>query len=165
MPSRLSWLSQAWPGRVALAARPRGGDWLNDEVAEWKRAGIGMALSLLEHHEEESLDLRGEAAEVRRQGIEFTSFPIPDRQVPASEAKLAQALDKVEHALLGSKNVLVHCRQGVGRTGLIAVCLLMKKGMSPGAAVEQVSVARGVAVPETDEQREWIDHYAAALMK
>jgi protein-tyrosine phosphatase len=71
----------------------------------------------------------------------------------------------VEHALLGSKNVLVHCRQGVGRTGLIAVCLLMKKGMSPGAAVEQVSVARGVAVPETDEQREWIDHYAAALMK
>jgi protein-tyrosine phosphatase len=165
MPSKLYWLDQAWPGRVALAARPRGGDWLSDEVAGWKQAGVGMVLSLLEHHEEESLDIRGEAAEVRRQGIEFTSFPIPDRQVPASEAKLAQALDKVEHALSSGKNVLVHCRQGVGRTGLVAACLLIKRGLSPGAAVEQLSAARGVAVPETTEQREWIDHYAAALTK
>jgi protein-tyrosine phosphatase len=165
MPSKLYWLNHAWPGRVALSARPRGGDWLSDEVADWKRNGIGLVLSLLEQPEEKDLDLRGEATEVRRQGLEFTSFPIPDRQVPASEAKLAQALDKVEHALSGSKNVLVHCRQGVGRTGLIAACLLMRKGISPGAAVEQVSAARGVAVPETDEQREWIDHYAAALTK
>jgi len=61
------------------------------------------------------------------------------------------------------KNVLVHCRQGIGRSGLVAASLLVKKGISPGAAIESVSAARGMPVPETAEQRDWIDHYAVAL--
>src|SRR5436309_9794359 len=36
---RLYWINDPWPGKLALAARPRGGDWLPDEVADWKRAG------------------------------------------------------------------------------------------------------------------------------
>lgn len=165
MPTKLYWLDEAWPGRIAMSARPRGGDWLRDEVSDWKRAGVSTVVSLLEPEEEQDLDLQGEAAEVLRQGLEFTSFPIPDRQVPATEAKLAQTLDKVERALSSGKNVLVHCRQGVGRSGLVGACLLVKRGLSPGAAVEKITATRGVAVPETEEQREWIDHYAAALTK
>jgi len=165
MPTKLYWLDEAWPGRIALSARPRGGDWLADEVADWKRAGIGSVLTLLEPQEEEDLDLRREGAEVREQGLDFSTYPIPDRQVPASEAKLAQVLAGLDRTLSSGKNVVVHCRQGVGRSGLVAACLLVKNGMSPGAAVEKVSAARGVAVPETEEQREWIDHYANALTK
>jgi protein-tyrosine phosphatase len=165
MPTRLYWLDEAWPGRIALSPRPRGGDWLADEVAGWKRAGIGAVLTLLESQEEEDLDLRGEGAEVRRRGLDFSSYPIPDRQVPASEAELAEVLERLDHTLSSGKNVLVHCRQGVGRSGLVTACLLVKKGLSPGAAVEKISTARGVDVPETEEQREWIDHYATALSK
>jgi protein-tyrosine phosphatase len=165
MPTKLYWLDEEWPGRIALSARPRGGDWLPDDVADWKRAGIGGVISLLESHEEEEMDLRGESVEVRGQGLEFSSFPIPDRQVPTSEAKLAQVLEKLDRSLSSGKSVLIHCRQGVGRSGLVAACLLVKKGMSPGAAIEKITVARGVAVPETKEQREWIDHYAAAFTK
>jgi hypothetical protein len=44
---------------------------------------------------------------------------------------------------------------------LVAACLLVTKGLDPQPAVESVSAARGVAVPETREQRQWIDHYAA----
>lgn len=165
MPAKLYWLDDAWPGRIALSARPRGGDWLAGEVNDWKRSGVGTVVSLLEPQEERDLDLRGEAAEVRRGGMEFFSFPIPDRQVPRSEAGLANALEKVERSLSNGANVLIHCRQGVGRTGLVAACLLVKKGISPGTAVEKISVARGVVVPETEEQREWIDYYAAAFTK
>jgi protein-tyrosine phosphatase len=95
----------------------------------------------------------------------FWSFPIPDMHVPTSEAKLAQALDQATAMLSDGKHVLIHCRQGVGRTGLIASCLLIKGGMSPGAAIEAVSAARGASVPETAEQREWIERYAPALAK
>jgi protein-tyrosine phosphatase len=165
MLSELYWLDERWPGKLALAARPRGGDWLQDEISNWKRAGIGSVVSLLTPEEEKDLDLRDESRESSAHGLEFISFPIPDRQVPRSEAKLAAALDKISDVLSAGKNVVVHCRQGVGRSGLVAACLLVKNGMSPGAAVEKVSAARGVAIPETIEQREWIDHYAAAFTK
>jgi protein-tyrosine phosphatase len=120
-------------------------------------------LSLLTPGEEKDLGLRDEDGEVRKQGMEFTSFPIPDLQIPRSEAKWAEVLEKVTRSLSSGKNVLVHCRQGIGRSGLVAACLLVKKGMSPGAAVESVSAARGLSVPETPEQRDWIDHYAVGL--
>ena len=165
MATKLYWLDESWPGKLALAARPRGGDWLGDEVADWKRAGISNVLSLLEPEEERDLDLRGESGEVRKQGLEFAALPIPDRKAPPSEAKLVRVLEELDRALSNGKNVLVHCRQGVGRTGLVAACLLVRKGMSPGAAIDKISAARGVPVPETEEQREWIDHLATALSK
>jgi len=163
MRKELYWIDGPWPGKLAMAARPRGGDWLKDDVVGWKRARIDAVLSLLTPEEEIDLDLQNEASEAKIQGMEFASFPIPDRQVPRSETKWAEVLDKVTRTLSDGKNVLVHCRQGIGRSGLVAACLLVKNGMSPGAAVESVSAARGLSVPETVEQRDWIDHYAVAL--
>jgi protein-tyrosine phosphatase len=163
--TRLYWISGPWKGKLALAARPRGGDWLDDEVIGWKRAGISAVLSLLTAQEEQEFELRNEGEQTRKMGLEFSSFPIEDRQVPKSEANLSQALDDVTTILCAGRNVLVHCRQGIGRTGLVAACLLIKSGMSPGAAVQAASAARGVAVPETVEQRDWIERYAPALTK
>ncbi len=163
MRKELYWLDGPWPGKLAMAARPRGGDWLKDDIASWKRARIDAVLSLLTPDEEREMDLSAEAGEAKAQGMEFASFPIADRQVPRSEAKWAEVLETMSRALLDGKNVLVHCRQGIGRSGLVAACLLVRNGMSPGAAVESVSAARGLPVPETAEQRDWIDHYAAAL--
>ena len=77
MPGELYWLTGSWPARLALAARPRGGDWLQDEVANWKTAGISSVLSLLTTDEEQDLDLHNEVNEVKRQGLEFISFPMP----------------------------------------------------------------------------------------
>ncbi|HVO81383.1 MAG TPA: dual specificity protein phosphatase family protein [Terriglobales bacterium] len=146
-----------------MAARPRGGDWLEDEVAGWNRAGIDTVLSLLTPEEEQALDLAGEADAVKTGGMEFLSLPIPDRQVPTSETELTAAMEKVNARLAAGRGVLVHCRQGVGRSGLVAACLLVTRGVDPSAAVERVSAAREVAIPETREQRQWIDHYAAIL--
>lgn len=163
--TRLYWLNGPWQGKLALAARPRGGDWLEDEVAAWKRAGIGVVVSLLTSEEEKEFDLIQEGEQIRKGGLEFSSFAIADMHVPRSEAKLAQTLEHVTSRLASGKNVLVYCRQGIGRTGLIAACLLMKSGMSPGAAMEAVSAARGVAVPETAEQRDWLERFAPAVTK
>lgn len=165
MRKELYWLDESWPGKLAVGPRPRGGEWLKDDVSNWKRAQVDDVLSLLTPDEEQDLDLHDEAGEVRAQGMSFTSFPIPDRQIPKSESQLAEVLESITRDLSAGKNILIHCRQGIGRSGLVAACLLVKKGMSPGAAVDSVSATRGVSVPETAEQREWIDHHAVALAK
>ncbi|HEY1801335.1 MAG TPA: dual specificity protein phosphatase family protein [Terriglobales bacterium] len=160
MSTKLYWIHGPWAGKLAVAARPRGGDWLEDEISSWRRSGVDTVLSLLDAEEELELNLKDEAKEAKLQGMKFFSLPIPDRQVPSSEAKLTKTLEALDADLQSGKNLAVHCRQGIGRSGLIATCLLIRKGFSPQAAVEIVSAARGVNVPETAEQRNWLDRYA-----
>jgi protein-tyrosine phosphatase len=159
----LHWVDGPWPGKLALASCPRGGDWLQDEIAGWRRMGIDVVLSLLTPEEEADLNLRSEAEAAKNNGMEFIALPIEDRQVPTSESELAATLEKLNARLSSGENVVVYCRQGIGRSGLLAACLLVGKGLDPHAAVKKVSAVRGVSVPETREQREWIDHYAATL--
>jgi protein-tyrosine phosphatase len=163
MSTQVYWVDGPWLGKLALAARPRGGDWLAEEMADWRRVGIDTVLSLLTQQEERDLDLKNEGREAHKSGMKFFSLPIEDRQVPNSESEVSAALDGIDRDLSGGKNVVVHCRQGIGRTGLVAGCLLVTKGLTPERAVEALSVARGNEVPETVEQRRWIDHYAAVF--
>jgi len=153
------WVDGPGSAKLVLAPRPRGADWLAAEIAVWKKAGIGAVLSLLTPEEERDLGLRNERKETAALGLGFWSLPIEDRQVPDSETRFTAASSKVDAALSAGTNVLVHCRQGVGRTGLVAVCLLKKNGMSLSAAIEDISTTRGVAVPETVGQREWLQRY------
>src|SRR5215469_6441265 len=159
----LHWVDGPWLGRLAISPRPRGGDWLEDEVSAWRVAGIDVVLSLLTPDEEDSLDLKQESTLLRKEGMRFVSYPIPDRQVFASPTELAATLEELNAALASGKNVLIHCRQGIGRTGLVSACLLVTKGWDSSAAVEHLSAIRGVPVPETAEPRNWIHHYATIL--
>jgi protein-tyrosine phosphatase len=163
MSTTLYWAKGPWPGKLALAARPRGDDWLEDEIASWRREGIDTVFSLLTSEEENDLGLSNEAREVKAQGMQFVSFPITDREVPESDAKVVAALERMDADLSAGRNVVVHCRQGVGRTGLMAAGLLVMKGQPPEAAVKSLSAARGASIPETAAQRRWIDHYATVL--
>ncbi|MGA9641158.1 MAG: dual specificity protein phosphatase family protein [Terriglobales bacterium] len=163
MSTKLYWAEGPWPGKLALAARPRGGDWLEDEMAAWRRAGVDTVLSLLTPEEERELDLKSESREAKQKGMKFVSLPIPDREVPPAESELRKIIEKLDADLSAGKNVVIHCRQGIGRSGLIAACLLVTKGLSSGAAVETLTAARGAEIPETPAQRRWIDHYAATL--
>lgn len=163
MSKDLYWIKELWPGRLAVGPRPRGAEWLKEDIANWKRAQIDEVLSLLTPAEEKELDLLNEAEEVQAQGMKFNLFPIPDREVPGSDSKILELLEKLSFDLRAGRNLLIHCRQGIGRSGLIAAGLLVRKGISPGAAIDSVSAARGVPVPETEEQRDWVERFAAAL--
>lgn len=63
-------------------ARPRGGDWLLDEIKAIRLADVGILVSLLTPDEVMELDLREEAESCRRQEVIYLSFPIPDRKTP-----------------------------------------------------------------------------------
>ena len=45
MKANLFWIPGPWRGRLAIASRPRGGDWLDDEADAWRQADIDMLLS------------------------------------------------------------------------------------------------------------------------
>ena len=163
MPEQIRWIEGPWPGKLAISSRPRGGDWLADEIRLWRSAGVNTVLSLLTSEEEDSLELLEEGKTVRAQGMTFLSFPIRDRQVPDSETELAAVLEKLRRDLSAGHNVLVHCRQGIGRTGMVAACLLAPHGGGVKKVLEKLSLLRGVPVPETPEQQQWIEHYAETL--
>jgi hypothetical protein len=114
MATTLHWIEGPWPGRLALAARPRGGDWLDDEIAGWRRRGVDTVFSLLTPEEEGDLDLTAEETAAKSRGIRFFRFPILDRQTPDSESRLSQTLGKLDAELAEGRNVVVHCRQGIG---------------------------------------------------
>ncbi len=48
---------------------------------------------------------------------------------------------------------------------MMAACLLVTRGKDPGSAVAELERARGTTVPETAEQRSWIDLYASSLTR
>jgi len=154
----LYWIPGPWRGRLAVAARPRGGDWLEDEVNGWRRAGIDVIVSLLEEDEAAQLDLADEGKTVEGEGMRFISFPIPDRGVPASAPAAMSLIAALSDALAAGKTVAVHCRQGLGLSGLLTAAVLTSSGLDPERAIEAVSSARGQTVPETDDQRLWVQH-------
>lgn len=157
------WIEGPWHGRLAILPRPRGGDWLADEVRSWKKAGINTVVSLLTPNETSDLALTQESKLVRDDGLEFLSFPIIDRSIPASRGAAIEFVRKLGNVLDQGKHVGIHCRQGIGRSAVIAASLLVVSGLDPEIAFQRVSDARGVSVPETPEQREWVIELSQAV--
>src|SRR5262245_25790004 len=164
MRTELYWIAGPWPGRLAIMPRPRGGDWLEDEIQSWRRSGVDVVVSLLTREEQTELSLLDEESLCRANGIEFVSFPIVDRSIPSSAEVFLEQMIKLAEQLANGKNVAVHCRQGIGRAALVAICLLTLSGMEPAIAIERVGAARGCSVPETSEQRRWITDFARSLV-
>jgi protein-tyrosine phosphatase len=160
----LYWIPGLEPGRLAIAARPRGGDWLDDEARAWREAGVSVVVSLLESDEVEQLGLLRENEAAEANGIRAISFPIVDRSVPVSTTEALILLRQISESLAAGETVAVHCRQGIGRSGLVTAGVLITQGLSPEAAVDLVSSARGLRVPETPEQLSWLQHLPAAQM-
>jgi protein-tyrosine phosphatase len=161
--TELYWIEGPWAGRVAILPRPRGGDWLEDEVRAWRQAGIDTVISLLTPEEVNDFDLAKEAAVCQASGIEHLSFPIEDRSVPISRPAFLEMIRKLEKRLAEGKNIGIHCRQGIGRSSLVAVGLLVLSGLDTELALRRISDARGLRVPETAEQRKWLGEFARQL--
>jgi protein-tyrosine phosphatase len=162
MRTELFWIEGPWPGRLAIMPRPRGGDWLEDEIRAWRTAGVDTVVSALCAEEVAELDLTEEAALCQANGIEFLDFPVTDRSVPESTQKTAEFVRPLLKLLGEGKKVAIHCRQGVGRSSLLAACVLTLAGMASEAAFDRIRQARGCEVPDTAEQRMWVARFAKA---
>ena len=144
-----------WQGELAIVPRPRGGDWLEDEIHALKDH-FDVLVSFLTKDESDEFDLAAEAHLSRSHGLQFCEFPIPDLGTPQSLTAARGLIDKLYGELKAGKKIAIHCRQGIGRSGLIAAGTLAVSGVDPETAFRQVSAARGLPVPETAEQKQWV---------
>jgi protein-tyrosine phosphatase len=85
-----------------------------------RRAGVAVLACLLTGEEMAELDLAREADSCAAAGVEFVHFPIPDRGVPTSSRDALAFVRALAGRLAEGKAVAVHCRQGVGRSALVA---------------------------------------------
>lgn len=147
------WIPTNTRGRLGITPRPRGGDWLPDEISAWRRAGVDTVVSLLTPAEVEEFDLHDEPNEAQQQGLAFCSIPIQDRGVP--DITVLEPLGWLRQALLDGKSVVVHCRQSIGRSAVLTALLLLSLGENPENVFSLITQARGRDVPDTVEQRDW----------
>jgi len=155
MIARPYWIN---PG-LSIIPRPRGGDWLDDEMVALREAGIGVVVSMLGESEATELGLSREEAAARGAGLRFVNFAVPDRGVPPSVDRFNEFLAGLEQHSADGRSIGVHCRACIGRASVTAASLLIRAKVPAGQAWHQVELARGSPVPDTQKQREWVDRH------
>jgi predicted protein tyrosine phosphatase len=111
--------------------------------------------SLLEPREEAELELTSERSVAEELGLRFLSFPIADRGVPPTVQEFHRFTARLADDVRDGRGVAVHCRAGIGRSGITAGAVLVALGYEPRDVFPMVSSARGVSVPDTEEQLQW----------
>jgi protein-tyrosine phosphatase len=159
MIAELYWLPVVGPGRLGVMPRPRGGDWLDDEIRSLASAGVDLLISLLTDEEIHALNLQGEEDLCRTHRITYVSFPIVDRSVPASKAATLHLVQNIAAAMAERRSVALHCRAGIGRSAMIAAGVIALAGVPTREAFHIIAEARGTPVPDTPEQEEWVEAF------
>ena len=134
MKTELYWIAGLSQGRLAILPRPRGGDWLEDEIRAWRLEGLEVVVSVLTSGEITDLDLTQEASLCQANDLLFLSFPIVDRSVPPSRSAALEFVKELDHLLA----------QGYESIGLLAPesCLALQQ-LLRRQAFRAVRVFRG----------------------
>ncbi len=146
-------------GRGTLSAMPMpSADCLEKELKFIHKQKVSKILCLMQTDESISLGLQAQESICTKLGIEFQRFAIPDYGVP-DLTDLKMLTRQLHTEIIQGTNLLVHCRGGIGRTGLVCCCLLIATGLSASEAVAIITEKRGCSVPETPAQCDLIRQF------
>jgi protein-tyrosine phosphatase len=156
------WIEEGESRRVAIVARPRGEEWLESELERLKNAGIDVLVSLLCEQEAQELGLADEGLLAEQLGMTFVSYPILDRGLPGDLAGFRELVARLASLVREGRRVGVHCRACIGRSTVLVASVLIALGTEADDALRRIKAARGLPVPDTAEQLEWILQFRAA---
>ena len=153
--ARLFWIPTLHRGRIAVVERPRGGDWLIDDITAFRAAGIDTLVSALGDVEIHDYALEREGELATAAGIAFQRFQIPNMSTPPV-AEALPALEALAAQVTAGRTIAAHCFASIGRAPTIVTSILVILGEAPEDAWQRVQFARGFAVPDTNAQRRWV---------
>jgi ADP-ribosylglycohydrolase len=143
------------PGRLLAGEHPAGSDLAatRKRIATLLEAGVRSFIDLTEPGEMDSYRA------LLPPGVGYESFGLPDHSVPRSAQQMRDVLATLWRELAARPVVYVHCRAGIGRTGITVGCYLREHGESADAAMALLNRlwqfnARSVAWPQTPETPE-----------
>ncbi len=151
------------PGRLCAGEYPSARDPAEavEKVRRICDAGINTFIDLTEDGE---YGLASYAEHL--DGLEYVRLSIADRGVPTIE-RMREILDAIDAGLSRGRTVYVHCYGGVGRTGTVIACHLVRHGATAHHALASIAEwRRGTPdghreSPETAEQRQFVEHWRA----
>ncbi len=139
------------PGR-----KDRGRD-LQTDLQLLASQGVRALYGFITEPELAAVGAQSIADQARALGMEYLLLPIPDQGVPTHAEALAwvrQAIERLQHG----EKLVFHCLGGLGRSGMLAACVLAACGIPRQDAVARVRAARGPRALETTEQEQFTLH-------
>jgi protein-tyrosine phosphatase len=143
-------------GILAISQLPgKDGDLAGDleHISSWTPALVISLTTSLEMYIAGVQDL---GLKLQDRGTRWLHMPVPDFSAPDEDfmENWRAVSETVRRALNGGGRVLVHCREGCGRSGMVALRLMIESGEAPDEALSRLRTVRACAV-ETDEQMVW----------
>ena len=154
------------PGRFLAGQYPGGfeRDKVRLRMDKFLEAGLDTFLDLTNPNELPPYEsILNEQARLYEKNVRHLRFSITDFGLPSRNGMTA-TLDALDAAIHEGRNIYLHCWAGVGRTGTVVGCYLVRHGMSGTQALAQLAEwwktdprrDRFKRSPETDEQVKFI---------
>lgn len=126
-----------------------------DAVAAW---GAAAVVTLMEADELDRYCIAEIGAEIRARFMEWHHLPVRDVDVPdaAFETSWPHHSARLRSLVTAGNRILIHCRGGLGRSGMVAARLLVEMGTAPAEAIAAVHRARDPRAIETRAQVDWV---------
>ncbi len=113
-------------------------------IAALLSLGVSTFVDLTRHGHENEVQPYARLLRGRMRGgllVVYHNVPIPDAGVPHARAQAERLLDVIDSALYNGELVYLHCRSGVGRTGMVLALHLVRHGVPAAEALRQVLAA------------------------
>lgn len=155
-PFKISRLGLKPCGEIALSRMPGSVTRIEEDVAEIVALNCACVLTLVP--QEELIRHGGDrlSSLLLNEGIEWHHFPIVDyaTPLPSQDQAWSELSERLHDHLNDNRTILIHCFAGVGRSGMIALRLLVEHGANPLEALNQIRNVRPGAV-ERPAQYDW----------
>jgi predicted protein tyrosine phosphatase len=134
-------------------------DWITEDLAIGGAFPPDRCAELVADHRIGAvIDLREEGrddeASLKRHGVQFLHLPTPDL-LGVSVADLHRGVAFADAAAARRQRVLVHCQHGIGRSAVMALAILVHRGLSPLEALELAKIRRAKVSPSPHQHQAW----------